>query len=240
MVRHIPNFITSLAVLSGSMAVVLSFEVPDNQMIAAYFILLASVFDFLDGAVARLLKAQSEMGKQLDSLSDMLSFGFAPSVVLFHLLRNQTSPQTALENLPYGELLLLAVPFLLVVFSALRLANFNIDTRQSESFIGLPTPANAIFVASLPFAVAYSAYGLFINTWFIAIYTFAFSFLLVAEFPMFSLKFKNLRWADNRLRYGFLASTLLIVIVFQFLAIPLIISLYVVLSAINNLTVSAK
>ncbi len=234
--KHIPNFITSLNLFSGSLAIVMAFE--NKLVIAAFLIFLASVFDFLDGMSARALKAYSNMGKELDSLADMISFGFAPSAILFSLMKSTLSVDSLSFSSSYGNIVLLMLPFIVAVFSGLRLAKFNVDTRQTESFIGLPTPANAIFIASLPLILHFSGTqfyaGLILNVYTLSILIIVLSFLLVAEFPMFSLKFKNLKFNDNKLRFVFLLISLLLIIVLQLVSIPIIIFLYIILSAINN------
>ena len=183
--KHIPNPITCLNLFSGSMAVYYAFL--GNYELVFALVLLAAVFDFFDGFAARLLKAYSPMGKELDSLADMVSFGLAPGAVAFSLLRQTAFP----EWLAFAG-------FIIPVFSALRLAKFNIDERQTTSFIGMPTPANAIFWVN----AAFSFSGLLIeNSWAILILIVVMSGLLVAEIPMFSLKFKNFSWKSNQLQF---------------------------------------
>jgi CDP-diacylglycerol--serine O-phosphatidyltransferase len=177
MKKHIPNFITLLNLFSGCVAVCFAFK---GQMGWAFaMILLAAVFDFCDGYAARLFKAYSEIGKQLDSLADMISFGFAPAVMVFYTLQQ--------SNLPY---FLHFTAFLLAVFSALRLAKFNIDDRQTTSFIGMPTPANAIFWAGAisSFSDICTSYA-----WFTVILILLFSFLMISEIPFFSFKAVNFK-----------------------------------------------
>lgn len=196
--RHIPNFVTCCNLFSGCIAAVMAFHA--NYQAAIAFIVLGAVFDFFDGMLARLLDARSPIGKDLDSLADCISFGFAPSLIVFSLLKEAHVPDVLA---PMSDLLPYAA-FLIAVFSALRLAKFNIDTRQTSSFIGVPTPANALFWGSLvvgahDFLVSDSCNALYIVA--LVILT---SWLLVAEIPMFSLKFKNLTWADNKVRFIFL------------------------------------
>lgn len=198
---------------------------------------IAGVFDFLDGMVARLLKAYSELGKQLDSLADMVSFGVLPGVIVFKLINH--------SMVTCGADVFVATPisffgFLITLFSAIRLAKFNIDTRQTESFIGLNTPANTFFIASLPIilnldSVNESFKHVILNPTFLILLTIISSFLLVAPLPFFALKFKNLSWTDNKVRFIFIILSLLLLIVFQFVGVPLIIILYIILSVINNL-----
>jgi len=222
--NHIPNFITSLNLFSGCVAVLLAFE--GNYEGAMIAILLSAVFDFFDGFAARLLKSYSPMGKELDSLADVVSFGVAPGAIVFSLLL-----KTGInEWLPY-------LAFLIPVFSALRLAKFNIDERQSSSFIGLPTPANAIFWAGMAFSFS----GLLIsNPGLLVALTLVFSYLLVAEIPMFSLKFKNAKWSSNQIQYFFLMGCAGILIAFRLNAFAIIIAWYIVLSVLMILIPKLK
>jgi CDP-diacylglycerol--serine O-phosphatidyltransferase len=212
--KHIPNFITTLNLFSGCVAVLLAFE--GNYQGAFIVILLSAVFDFFDGFAARMLKAYSPMGKELDSLADMVSFGLAPGAIVFSLL---TETKTC-EWLPY-------LAFLIPIFSGLRLAKFNIDERQTSSFIGLPTPANAIFWGGMAFS--FSSF-LVSNVWVLITLTVAFSYLLVAEIPMFALKIKSLKWKDNQIQYIFLLINIVLLVVFQLNAFAPIIGLYILLS----------
>ena len=223
MKKHIPNAITCLNLLSGCIGLVYAF---DNQLITAgYFILISALFDFFDGMLARLLKAYSEIGKELDSLADMVSFGVLPSVMVYQLFR-MAAPEQA--YLPFFA-------FLIAIFSALRLAKFNIDTRQTENFIGLPTPANALFILSLPHIVSSETLAEYIlNPVILAIITLVMSLLLVAELPLFSLKFKNLKFSANLFRFILLGLSVILLIIFKFAAIPLVILSYLILSFIQN------
>ena len=220
MKKHIPNFITCLNLFSGCIAAYLAFK--GNYQGAFIAILLASVFDFLDGFAARLLKAYSPMGKELDSLADMVSFGLAPGAIVFSLLS-----ETGLnEWLPF-------LGFLIPVFSGLRLAKFNIDDRQTTSFIGLPVPANAIFWAGL----VYSFSPFLLDTvWLLFILIIVFSYLLVSELPMFSLKFRNVSWSDNQTQYIFLIGCVAILGYFQTSAFSIIIGWYIASSIGINLS----
>lgn len=196
---------------------------------AAYLIGLAAVADFFDGLVARALHVSSPIGKDLDSLADMVSFGVVPGAILFKLL--QTSlPEVGLPSwVAYSA-------FIVSIFSALRLAKFNNDTRQSDSFIGLPTPACTLLVAALPLILHQDSFGLtsiILNPWILLVLTLVLSGLLVAELPLFALKFKNLRWQDNSLRFIFLLLSLGLLIGLGYAAIPLVILLYVVLSVVK-------
>ncbi|MDD3079792.1 MAG: CDP-diacylglycerol--serine O-phosphatidyltransferase [Paludibacter sp.] len=217
--NSIPNTITSLNLFSGAMAVYYGFQ--NNYETVLLFILLASVFDFLDGFAARLLKAYSPLGKELDSLADMVSFGLAPGVVAFALLRESALPEWAAF-----------AGFIIPVFSALRLAKFNIDERQTTSFIGMPTPANAIFWIGL----GYSFSDFMIeNYWITIILILIMSSLLVVELPMFSLKFKNLKWKENSWQFIFLGVCVILLIFLKLNAFAPIISWYIILSIIKRI-----
>ncbi|QDA59630.1 CDP-alcohol phosphatidyltransferase family protein [Hymenobacter jejuensis] len=225
MKNHVPNAVTCLNLFSGCLAVCNIFA--GNLELAAYLVALAAAFDFADGLLARALRASSPIGKDLDSLADMVSFGVVPGAFLFHLLT--LSAAELPFWLPYAG-------FIVTVFSALRLAKFNNDTRQTNSFIGLPTPACTLVVASLPVILAHDTYGLshiVLNPWGLLALTLLLSGLLVAELPLFALKFKNLSWQDNSLRFVFLLLALGLLVVLQAAAVPVIILLYVVLSMLR-------
>ncbi|NEU08113.1 CDP-diacylglycerol--serine O-phosphatidyltransferase [Flavihumibacter sp. R14] len=227
MKKHIPNFITCLNLFSGCIGIVYAFK--GDLIIAGYAILVAAVFDFFDGMLARLLKAYSDIGKELDSLADMVSFGVLPSVIVYQLFLQ--SPQVGNIS-PFLNL----SAFLIAVFSALRLAKFNIDVRQSENFIGLPTPANAILIASLPMILAQDNWFLtayILNPFFLFIFSLGMSILLVTEIPLISLKFKSLNFNDNLFRYILVVSAIILVLIFKFAAVPIIIFIYILLSLIQ-------
>jgi CDP-diacylglycerol--serine O-phosphatidyltransferase len=221
---QIPNLLTLLNLLFGVIGII---WVLDGQILTgAYFVLIAAGFDFLDGFVARLLKVQSEMGKELDSLADVVSFGVLPGLILFMMTKNSVSPDS---YLPY---LTLIVPML----SAYRLAKFNLDTRQSERFIGLPTPASALFLSTLPYlAVHWPILGewlslpivLILIAWILAI-------LLVSEIPLIALKFKSFAFSKNRFRYILILMSLAFFAWLQLAGIPLVILAYIGLSVIEN------
>lgn len=225
MKKHIPNFITSLNLFSGCIAAVYAFN--GQLETAAYFVLIAALFDFMDGLAARALKAYSEIGKQLDSLADMVSFGFIPGIFIYKMLSNTLSANGLPEYLAY-------IGFIITIFSALRLAKFNLDTRQTENFIGLATPANTMFFIGVPFiqALPFEALTLFNNPIILIILTLGFSFLLISEIPLFSLKFKALSLNPNIHRYLLLLISLILIIFFKFAAIPMIIVIYIILSII--------
>src|ERR1035437_7483073 len=216
MKKHIPNFITCLNLFSGCVAAYFAFK--GNYQVAFIAILFASVFDFLDGFAARLLKAYSPMGKELDSLADMVSFGLAPQAIVFSLL----SETGINEWLPY-------LGFLIPVFSGLRLAKFNIDDRQTTSFIGLPVPANAIFWAGLVYS--FSPF-LLSNIWVLLILIGLFCYFLISEIPMFALKVNSLKWKANQLQYIFLIVSIALLAALQLNAFAPIIGWYIALSAI--------
>ena len=195
----------------------------------------AAAADFADGLLARALRVSSAIGKDLDSLADMVSFGVVPGAILFQLLGKMGDPEglTANKFLLYCLVLLPFFGFLVTIFSALRLAKFNNDTRQTTSFIGLPTPACTLVVASLPLILAHDRFGLapvILNPLVLVGVTALLSGLLVAELPLFALKFKNLRWADNRRRFSFLLLAAGLLLVLRAAAVPLVVLLYVLLS----------
>jgi CDP-diacylglycerol--serine O-phosphatidyltransferase len=191
--KHIPNFITCLNVVSGTLAVV--FAVKGELTVSVIFIFIAALFDFLDGMAARLLKAYSPLGKELDSLADMISFGVAPGMLMMVMLENALFGANvraeSYAQLSVYEIICIASSLMIPVFSALRLAKFNIDTRQTDSFIGLPTPANAIFIAALALITGHGNYEILdafiMQPIVLVIITIAMSLLLVSEIPMFSL-----------------------------------------------------
>lgn len=242
--KNIPNTITCGNLFCGCLAVVCAFN--GNLLWTAYLVGIAGVLDFLDGFIARLLKVHSEIGKQLDSLADMVTFGLVPGVVMFMFLSKAVaiSLETSGSNM-IGLSYLPFLAFLITIFSAIRLAKFNIDTRQSDSFIGVPTPANALLICSLPLinffqpnVGNFSLLPILENIWFLLGLTFLMSYLLVAELPLFALKFKNFGWADNKIRFSFLIASIIMLLLFQFIAIPFIIFLYVILSVINTVFIS--
>jgi CDP-diacylglycerol--serine O-phosphatidyltransferase len=213
MVRAIPNTITTLNLLAGCIAVV--FALRGWTDFAVYCIFAAAVFDFCDGLSARLLKAYSELGKQLDSLADMVSFGVAPAALLYNNLNILLSDKiTGGFDSGLAWELLAFFPFIITVFSALRLAKFNIDVRQGSGFIGLPTPASALLTGAL---VSLSVHGHWSVAWMeqwysIIIFSALLSALLVCNLPMFALKFKNLHWRDNKIPFFFLLLCLFILL----------------------------
>jgi CDP-diacylglycerol--serine O-phosphatidyltransferase len=231
--RNIPNAITSLNLLFGCIALIFIFQ---NRLVdASYMVIAAAIADFFDGMAARLLKVHSDIGKQLDSLADMVSFGVVPGMMVFKLIAN-----TSIELVDINDFLRwagLCIP----IFAALRLAKFNIDTRQETYFIGVPTPAISLLIISFPLILKHSDYwGNVYSTnvamvcWFFAILSVVCSALMVIPLPLLSMKFKNMSWADNKVRYILLILSLASIIVFQFVAAPIIMVLYVVLSLFAN------
>ncbi|ERM84471.1 phosphatidylserine synthase [Rhodonellum psychrophilum GCM71 = DSM 17998] len=221
--KHIPNALTSLNLFSGMVGIY--FVLEGNITYGAYFILIAAVFDFLDGFVARLLHVHSEIGKQLDSLADLVTFGVLPAFILFEWIRQ-------ISDLPYLPYIALIVG----IFSALRLAKFNVDERQSDRFIGVPTPANALFISGLPFLIQkFPALESFIATPItLVLISLVMSFLLVAELPLIALKFKNYQIKPNIFRYITLLIGLVCIVLLGITGIPLVIISYIVLSVLEN------
>lgn len=229
MKRHIPNVISLMNLLSGSLSVVLLLYYKQAEW-AAWLICIAAVFDFFDGFTARLLGAYSELGKQLDSLSDLVSFGLAPALLLFFLLQEKVG--TGWESfLPFLSLFI-------ALFSALRLGIFNIDPEQSSSFKGLPTPASALLIVSLVLIQEYQAASFLgpyvLNKWFLLLLVVLLPVLLVSKLPLFALKFRNYKFRGNEIRFVFIGLTVLLLILFQYASVPIIILLYIILSVINN------
>lgn len=245
--KHVPNILTLLNLLSGTIAVF--FAVKEQLVVAALFVFLGIFFDFFDGFVARLLKVQGELGKQLDSLADVVTSGVVPGIVMFQLIlasvsnTDWTIKGQHISDLPMKEYLSIVyltaiIGLLITLAAAYRLAKFNIDERQTSSFIGLPTPAAALVVLSLPLIQQYTnnelALYLIESTWFLVLLTLVLCYFMNAEIPLFSLKFKDYSWKNNVVKYIFVASTLLLVIFFNYIAIPLVIVLYVLLSLITK------
>jgi CDP-diacylglycerol--serine O-phosphatidyltransferase len=226
--RHIPNTVTCCNLFSGCIAVVMAYR--GDYTAALGFIVLGAVFDFFDGMLARALQAYSPLGKELDSLADDVTFGVAPAMIVFSLFKEVRVPDffsTWEEYFPYAA-------FLIAVFSALRLAKFNIDTRQTSSFIGVPTPANALFWGSL----VVGAHDFLVSDSFNALYLLALvlltSWLLVAEIPMFSLKFKNLSWRDNKVQFIFLLGCVPLILFLQVAGLAAVIIWYALLSLVTQ------
>lgn len=238
MVKHIPNLITLLNVLSGCVAVV--FAVRNQMELTALFVFLGIVFDYADGLLARLLKVQSDLGIQLDSLADMITSGLVPGIVMFQLLSMSHTGGWNATTLADGasasgwRVLFPFFGFLITLASGYRLARFNIDENQVSSFIGLPTPANALLVLSLPLILLYhgndALSNMILNPWFLVAFTLLSSFLLNAPIRLFALKFRNWSFKDNGLRYVFVIVSLVLLLTLQFLAIPVIVAFYILSS----------
>ena len=236
--RQIPNLITSMNVLSGALAVFMGMY---GQIgIAALLIILAMIFDFFDGMTARLLHVKSDIGKELDSLADMVSFGVAPAV-LAHLLISKALPGYDFlhgAEWTWTERILVFSPLVIPPFSAYRLAKFNLDIRQTTSFIGLPTPAHALFWVGLVFAYQYAPemYAmLFGNPWAFAICALILSVLLVCELPMFSLKIAGFGWKENKVRYFYFLTLILLICLLGKAMVVLIIPLYILFAVVEAL-----
>ena len=244
LVKHVPNTITLLNLLSGTIAAI--FAVQGNLVMAAIFVAVGIFLDFFDGLAARMLNVKSELGLQLDSLADMVTSGVVPGIVMFQLFKMalpggdlQAVDWTAGENHLEWNLPVAALFGLLVTLgSAYRLAKFNIDERQTDSFIGLPTPANALLILSLPLILIFQPQpflvDLILNEWFLVVLTLFSCFMLNAEIPLFALKFKTWGFSENKLRYLFLIFCIVLLIFLHFAAVPLIIISYVILSMISN------
>ncbi len=237
MKKHIPNLFTLFNLSFGFLSIIL---VLNNYIVyAGYLIFVASIFDFLDGFLARKLKVNSELGEQLDSLADLISFGVAPAIVLYSYLKQLISENSSQENWSYLALIVVLIP----VMSALRLAMFNIDKQQKNEFLGLPTPANALFftslvvylkTANLPFINDSSVFYLLIGL------TIVFSLLLIYPIRYFSLKFTSFIWVENKIKFIFIFISVILFCISIFfdvviLSMSIIILLYMIISFINNL-----
>ena len=232
--KQIPNTITLLNLLCGVVSIIFLFEF-GNPFLCSIMIILGAVFDFFDGMLARLLKVSSPIGKELDSLSDVVTFGVAPSLIAFFYVR---------QSGICGSEWLCFVPLLMAMMSSFRLAKFNLDERQTSSFIGLPTPANALLWLSIPLmqyaeenswysishVVSDFAFSALSSPYFILPFSLIMSVLLVCELPMFSLKFHNLQWQSNKVRFLFLILSVLLLIGFNVYAIPMILVAYILIS----------
>lgn len=233
MKKHIPNTITSFNLVCGCIGI--GMAVQGDLAASSYLMFLAAIFDFFDGFSARLLKVSSLFGKELDSLADLVSFGVLPGLIVFMMLNGCVEESDGyVRYLPY-------VAFLIPVFSGLRLAKFNIDERQSEGFIGLPTPANALFFASFPLILTYQSdefvfiSGIISKPEVLLFLSVVMSILLVSGLRLFALKFKGFGIKGNEVKYIFLILSLLLLLFMQYTAIPLILILYILLSLIHNL-----
>jgi CDP-diacylglycerol--serine O-phosphatidyltransferase len=246
MKKHIPNLFTLLNLFSGMLAVLMA--ATDRLIPAAGFVLLGIFFDFFDGFFARKFNIQGELGKQLDSLADVVTSGVVPGIIMFQLLLHAAKESWFMELScekgswsTFDETFYYFIPFiglLIPLASAFRLANFNIDERQTNSFIGLPTPAFSIFIISLPLILTYAETSFFAgwiqNTYFLVGVTLLGCYMMNANIPLFSLKFKTYGWKGNEIQYVFLGLSALFLAVLQLVGVPLIIVLYVLISVIQN------
>lgn len=241
MKKHIPNFVTFLNLFCGSIAVL--FAVNGNMKLTALFVFLGIFFDFFDGLLARKLNVQSELGVQLDSLADMVTSGLVPGIVMMHLL-NLSLKSGWNENILGNDFNIDTIeylPFLgllITIASAYRLAKFNISDNQHDAFIGLPTPANTLLILSLPLIIEYqnsdALNAIILNQWFLIVVTLLSCFLLNANIKLLALKFKNWTFKDNASRYILIIVSATLLIIFKFLAIPLIILFYIIISLLNK------
>lgn len=238
--RQIPNILTLLNLLSGTIAVI--YAVKDELIIAALFVVIGIFFDFFDGFAARLLKVQDNFGKQLDSLADVVTSGVVPGIVMFQLFQAESvDVNIDIESISWAVKKVTLLPYfglLITLASAYRLAKFNIDDRQTNFFIGLPVPAVALVVVSLPLILNYSSIefvtNLIQNRWFLIALTLLLCYLMNAEIPLFSLKFKDYSWKNNKVKFVFILLTALLCVLLQFIAIPIVILVYVLLSVFDN------
>ena len=245
MIKQIPNILTSLNLLCGCVAVL--FVVSGDLIVVAFFVVIGIIFDFLDGFAARLLKTQSKTGLQFDSLADMVTSGLVPGLVMLQLLNvsifgntmtiSETLSPSSLNNefsnyLPF-------VGLLVTVASGYRLAKFNIDIRQTDSFIGLPTPANTLLILSLPlileFQNSHLIESVILNKWFLLGVILVSCILLNSKIHLFALKFKTWDFKNNAIRYVFLLLSLIALILMKFIAIPIIITLYIIISVFQKI-----
>ena len=226
---QVPNLITLLNLFCGCIALVFAFL--HNFEYAFYFVCLGIFFDFFDGFFARLFHVSSPLGLQLDSLADMVTSGVVPGLILFTLLANSTEGVVFFEYLPYFG-------FVVTLGACYRLANFNIDSRQTDSFIGLPTPANALFLLSLPLIIMANDFpvitAMLQNHWVLMGITVLSAYIMNAEIPLFSLKIKNFSFAKYKLQICFLLVSIFLLVFFKYLGVALVILSYILLSVINN------
>jgi CDP-diacylglycerol---serine O-phosphatidyltransferase len=238
--KHIPNFITTLNLFSGCIGIIFALQYRIDY--AAYFIGVAAFFDFMDGMAARILHVKSEIGKELDSLADVVSFGVLPGIIVYQLMAYSPNTPEAGSYISIFSLVALIIP----VLSAVRLAKFNLDTRQTTSFIGLPVPANALFLGSLPLIKMQAGFSDSLswltvvtdNYYVLAVIAIGMSVLLVSEIPLISLKFRNLKIADNKPQFILVIIAVISFILITFTSIPIIILCYILLSLLFKPTSS--
>ena len=246
MKKHIPNALTLLNLFCGSIAVI--FAIDNNFIAASLFVFLGIFFDFFDGFAARKLNVQSELGLQLDSLADMVTSGLVPGIIMYKLLSLTVNTSDTINNTWYSnadrfDFNLPILPLLglfITLASAYRLANFNLDTEQQNYFKGLPTPANALLIISLPLIMEFQnndfINAIILNKWFLIGVTFLSCYLLNSNIKLFALKFKDWNFKTNATRYVFIMICIVLLVVLQFAAIPVIILLYIIMSILDNLT----
>lgn len=215
--KHIPNTITCANLFSGCIGSIYAFN--GDLKTVAFFVIASGVFDFFDGLAARLLHVKSDIGKELDSLADVISFGFLPGLVMYQMLLNANTGYLA------------CFAFLIPVFSALRLAKFNIDIRQTEDFIGLNTPMNTFLIISLPYLA--DSFNFIQEPKFLLVLTSVLCYLLISEIRLFSMKLSNLKWSDNKFKFIFIILSVVLVAFAKFAAIPIVLILYILLSQIH-------
>ncbi|MBT8267988.1 MAG: CDP-alcohol phosphatidyltransferase family protein [Bacteroidia bacterium] len=241
MKKHIPNLVTLLNLLSGCIAVV--FAMNGELHIAAFFVLLGILFDYLDGFLAKILDARSELGLHLDSLADVVTSGLVPGIVMFKLLKLSGPDWSISESVKTGFDFSMdsIIPFFglfIVLAAAYRLAKFNVSTDQTNHFYGIPTPANALLIISFPLILEYQnndlMNGLILNRWFLLGITLASCILMNARLKMLAMKFSNWSFKDNAARYMLIVLAIVLLSIFQFSAIPLIILAYIVISLLNR------
>ncbi len=241
MKKHIPNIITICNLLCGVLSTIAALQ--GKTDIAALYILAGIFFDFFDGMAARILNVASNLGKELDSLADVVTSGVAPGVILYTILN-----ESGLEIWKYISLIIPAL-------AAYRLAKFNIDTRQTHSFLGLPAPANAtiwVGIGALYGSESFNNIGIIMtevvrdrlfepcNLWITIVIAIVGSLLMITEIPLFALKVKSLKWSDNKIRYIFILTDILLLILFGVMALPIIIIWYMLLSAIASRKATKK
>ncbi len=238
--KHIPNAITLLNLMSGLIALVYAFD--DNLQMAFFWVCMGIFFDFWDGFAARVLKVSSPLGVQLDSLADMVTSGVVPGAVMYQMLAHiqENFEQYNVTDETFYMKLVPFIGFIITLGSCMRLGKFNIDTRQTSSFIGLPTPANALFILSIPMITSTTesdfVFNVFSNPYVLVFVSLFSAFIMNAEIPLFSLKTKNKNLSDNKVTLLFLGICAILLLFFQFEAIPVIIGFYILLSIILNLT----
>lgn len=215
--KHIPNFLTCANLFSGCIGIIYAFK--GDLKTVAFFVIISGIFDFFDGFAARFLNVKSAIGKELDSLADVISFGLLPGVVIYQMLLSANAG------------ILAYTAFLIPVFSALRLAKFNIDEEQKEEFIGLNTPMNTFFIISLPYLTDYT--NLLSNVYFLITIIVLVCFLLVSKLKLFSMKMKQLSWESNKYKFIFLILSIVLLAFLKFAALPLVLLFYIIFSQLH-------